>query len=254
MSGEDAAAWARVLVVDDDPDVQTLVALALAQAGGFTVEPCASAAGALERARSFRPDVILMDVMMPGMDGLQALAGLRADEETAGIPVVLISAGIDRDECGRYRAMGARGVIPKPFNAVELPSTLRRIREGHAVGPAYPKEVRDLGSAYLTELPAMIDSLRALAAALAEGGWARAPLEAVLQLAHRLSGSAGLFGLEGLASAAATLETMARRRLEDGRWPPARSPRMVATLVKAVAAAAPRAPRPGRTDRARPSR
>jgi CheY-like chemotaxis protein len=254
VSGQAGAAWARVLVVDDDPDVQTLVALALAQAGGYTVEPCASAAGALERARSFRPDVILMDVMMPGMDGLQALAGLRADEGTAGIPVVLISAGIDRDECGRYREMGARGVIPKPFNAVELPATLRRIREGEAVAPAYPREVKDLGSVYLTELPAMMDSMRALAAALAAGGWAKPPLEALLQLAHRLAGSAGLYGLAGLASSAATLETMTRRLLEDGRWPPARSPRVVATLVKAVAAAAPRAARRGRTDPARPSR
>jgi CheY-like chemotaxis protein len=239
VSGPQDAAWARVLVVDDDPDVQTLVALALAQAGGFTVEPCTSAAAAQERARSFRPDVILMDVMMPGVDGLQALARLRADAGTSGIPVVLISAGIEAGDCGRYRELGARGVIPKPFNAVELPATLRRIREGEAVAPAYPREVRDLGSVYLTELPAMIDSMRALAAALAEAAWARPPAEALLQLAHRLSGSAGLFGLERLASAAATLESMLKRAL-DGPWPPARPVRDVATLVKAVAATVPR--------------
>ena len=81
----------RVLLVDDDPDVHTLVSLALGERGGYTVEVSGSASEALERARSFQPDLILLDVVMPGTDGRQTLKALRADEATAHIPVIFLS-------------------------------------------------------------------------------------------------------------------------------------------------------------------
>ena len=96
----------RILLVEDDPDIQVVVSLTLSRIGGFTVEVCSSAAEAFDVAPSFAPDLILLDVMMPEMDGPAALEALRRIPKTAATPVVFMTAKIQPQEIARYRALG----------------------------------------------------------------------------------------------------------------------------------------------------
>lgn len=246
----------RVLLVDDDPDVGDLVSLALGPREGYTVQVCGSSIDALEHARSFRPDLILLDVMMPGMDGPETLKALRANETTASIPVIFMSARADRHDAPQYQKLGAMGVIPKPFDPTLLPATLRGICSGQPIKQpikqAYPRDFDDLRGAYLRELPEKTDAMAALAAALVAGGWHKPTVESLMHIAHRLAGSSALYGVDGLARAAGILEAMLKRLLEAPRWPPSRPPDEVATLVKALARCVPRRAR--RAPRARQAR
>jgi two-component system OmpR family response regulator len=232
-------AWERILLVDDDPDIGALVSLILGRLDGYTVQVCGSSIDALERARSFRPDVILLDVTMPGVDGPDILKALRADETTASIPVIFISAGIDRHDPLQYTKLGALGVIPKPFDPGLLHATLQRIRGGQPDNEADPTDLRDLRASYLTSFPEKIAAMEAAAATLVTGGWRKPTVEALYHLAHRMAGLAGLFGLDNVARAAGILGSRLKRLLDDPCWPPSASAAELATLVRAVAAAAP---------------
>ena len=122
----------RVLVVEDDPDIRAVVALSLSELGGLTVSVADSGPEALAAAASFAPDVVLLDVMMPGMDGLATLRELRARPATAGIPVVFLTARVQPHETSHYLELGSIGVIPKPFEPTVLTDTLLAIWREHA--------------------------------------------------------------------------------------------------------------------------
>ena len=126
---------ARLLVVEDDKDVRTIARRALTLSGTLTVELCASGQEALDRAPSFRPDLILLDVMMPGMDGPSTLRALRERPETRGIPVVLLTAKVLPDEVDQYRSLGVLGVIKKPFEVVTLPDQIQAMWARHHGAP-----------------------------------------------------------------------------------------------------------------------
>jgi CheY-like chemotaxis protein len=121
----------KILVVEDDPDVQEVAGLTLTDIGGFEVKVCASAVEALSAVHTFSPDLVLMDVMMPGLDGLEALARLKAHSETASIPVVLMTARSQPQELAHYRRLGCLDVITKPFDPAALPDQLRGIWSRH---------------------------------------------------------------------------------------------------------------------------
>lgn len=242
--------WGRVLVVDDDADVQTLISAALGQAGGYTVEACPSSVEAVPRARAFEPHVILLDVMMPEADGPETLKRLRADAATAHIPVIFISASVDEHDGGQFREMGALGAIPKPFDPAVLPATLERLRTGSGAREASAPALGDLRSLYARELDGKLRAMEALAGALGVEGWSRPGVEELFHLAHRMAGSAALFGFQAAAAAAGVLASLLRRLLDDPCWPPVRPPAEVMTLVRAVAAARRRTgPAPSRAQR-----
>ncbi|MGD2083421.1 MAG: response regulator [Chromatiales bacterium] len=117
----------RILYVDDEADIREIVQLSLEAVGGFTVSLCASGSSALEAARSFRPDLILLDVMMPGMDGPETLRRLRELPETAQTPVVFMTAKVQAGDLERYRELGAAEVVSKPFDPMTLAEQVRRI-------------------------------------------------------------------------------------------------------------------------------
>jgi len=121
------AALQRILYVEDEPDIQTVARLALEMLGGFTVEICSSGTEALARAPEFVPDLILLDVMMPGMDGPTVLARLRELPGTAATPVDFMTAKFQPQEVAEYRSLGAVEVIGKPFDPVALPGQVREI-------------------------------------------------------------------------------------------------------------------------------
>lgn len=117
----------RILLVEDDPDIRTVTSLALGSFGGFDVLTCASAREAVECAGDFHPDLILLDVMMPGMDGVDALLALREIPAMASVPVVFLTARVQPHEVARYRDLGSLAVIPKPFEPTALADTIRAI-------------------------------------------------------------------------------------------------------------------------------
>lgn len=119
----------RVLYVEDEPDIQAVARIALEMVGGFTVKICASGEEALHEAVSFSPDMILLDVMMPGMDGPSTLKALREKPELANTPVAFMTAKVQPTEVAHYKSLGALDVIPKPFDPMALAGLVRAIWE-----------------------------------------------------------------------------------------------------------------------------
>ncbi len=119
----------KVLLVDDEEDIRKIGRLSLEAVGKFQVIMAASATEALCLAHSELPDLILMDMMMPGMDGLSALAELQQDAALKAIPVLSMTAKVQRSEVEHYLTVGAIGVIQKPFDPMTLPGEIKRIME-----------------------------------------------------------------------------------------------------------------------------
>jgi two-component system, OmpR family, response regulator len=116
----------RILLVDDDPDILEVALLAL-RAGGFVAEACADSRRAVAAALAFQPQLVLLDAMMPVMDGVAVLREFRANPDTAAIPVVFLTARSDVDSVRQYLGLGARGVIAKPFDPLTICSRLAGI-------------------------------------------------------------------------------------------------------------------------------
>lgn len=121
----------RILYVEDEPDIQTVARLALEALGGFTVEICSSGNEALQRAPAFQPQLILLDVMMPAMDGPTTLKKLRELPQFAGTPVVFMTAKVRASEVAGYQAIGALDFIAKPFDPMTLASQVQTLWERH---------------------------------------------------------------------------------------------------------------------------
>jgi CheY-like chemotaxis protein len=117
----------RVLVIDDDPDIRRIAGLSLSRLGGFSVTLAASGEEALGLVEGATFDVILLDVSMPGIDGPETFARLRTAPATASVPVIFFTATSNEAERGRLCALGARGVLAKPFEIAELPRQIRSI-------------------------------------------------------------------------------------------------------------------------------
>lgn len=124
----------RILYVEDEPDIQAVAKLALEMVGGFTVKICSSGDEALREIAAFNPDMILLDVMMPGMDGPTTLKALRAQPAGAAVPVAFMTAKVQPAEVAQYKSLGALDVIPKPFDPMNLASQVREIWKGHVGG------------------------------------------------------------------------------------------------------------------------
>jgi two-component system OmpR family response regulator len=117
----------KVLLVDDEDDIRIVGGLSLSRVGGWETLLAASGAEALVQATQERPDLILLDVMMPGMDGPTTFMRLRAQEATAHTHIIFMTAKIQRQEVARYLELGALGVISKPFDPMTLPAEIRRL-------------------------------------------------------------------------------------------------------------------------------
>jgi CheY-like chemotaxis protein len=114
----------RVLVIDDDDDIRMLVRLSLQRVGGMEVIEAANGRAGVELARAERPDAILLDVMMPEMDGPTTVRELRDLPETSAIPIVLLTAKVQSRDRERFAELPIQGTIPKPFDPLELPRQL----------------------------------------------------------------------------------------------------------------------------------
>jgi CheY-like chemotaxis protein len=117
----------RILLVEDEEDIRAVAEVALETVGGFQLQVCASGQEALESIAGFAPQLVILDVMMPGMDGPETLREIRKLPEFAETPAVFMTAKVQADEIRSYLAEGAAGVIPKPFDPMALPDRVLEI-------------------------------------------------------------------------------------------------------------------------------
>ncbi|PXX93302.1 hypothetical protein DIT71_00420 [Marinobacter vulgaris] len=117
----------RILYVEDDADIRAVAELALETVGGFSLKSCSSGQEALRDGPDFAPDLILLDVMMPGMDGPSTFRAMQQLPALKGRPVVFMTAKVQTEEIAFYRELGAVEVIPKPFDPMTLADQIREI-------------------------------------------------------------------------------------------------------------------------------
>jgi len=116
----------KVLHVEDDESIRAVAKVAIEQVGQLNLLSCENGQTALNEAVGFAPDMILLDVMMPGMDGPQTLAELKKIMDLSHIPVIFMTAKIQPEEKQRYLDLGAFTVIDKPFNPMTLAADLKQ--------------------------------------------------------------------------------------------------------------------------------
>ena len=122
-----ARSLTSLLYVDDDADIREIVEMSLGLDGSLSVSSSAGGEQALSAMRRARPDLVVLDVMMPGLDGPAILARMRADPELRHIPVIFMTAKANPQEVARFRGLSAIGVIAKPFDPMALGSQVRAL-------------------------------------------------------------------------------------------------------------------------------
>ena len=119
----------KVIYVEDEPDLRIVAELALETVGGFEVMIFEAGVDAVREAPAFGPDMILLDVMMPGMDGPATMAALRAIPELADVPIAFLTAKVMPAEVEHLKSLGAAAVIAKPFDPMTLADQVRAVWE-----------------------------------------------------------------------------------------------------------------------------
>lgn len=213
----------RILYVEDEPDIRSVATIALEAVGHFTVRACESGVEALAALPEFKPDLILLDVMMPGMDGPTTLGRLRELPEAAGIPAAFMTAKAQPAEIAALKSAGALEVIPKPFDPMTLSETVRALWHQHAhpeqtsvdrapdreaAGDTFERKVQSIRRDFLTRLPARVGEIEQAVSELAVAADSSAGLASLRRLVHTLRGSAGTLGMLRIAESAARFESL----------------------------------------------
>jgi two-component system alkaline phosphatase synthesis response regulator PhoP len=117
----------RVLIVDDEEAIQTVVQFGIRMVAGWDVLTASSGLQGIQIAQTEQPDAILLDVMMPDMDGIHTFKALQSNPVTKQIPVIFLTATAQESERQQFEDMGASGAIAKPFNSLDLPDRITKI-------------------------------------------------------------------------------------------------------------------------------
>lgn len=117
----------RICYVEDDEDIQRIVRMSLERIGKMTVEIVSDPTAAMEAMQAFKPDLVMLDWMMPGMDGPALFREMKLRPETSSLPVVFITAKASTRDMEELMDLGAAGAISKPFSPKDLPEQLRAI-------------------------------------------------------------------------------------------------------------------------------
>lgn len=123
----------RILHVEDVPSIQVITRIALEKLGGFEVLSCPTGQAALEQVEAFAPQLILLDVMLPQMDGIELLRQLAERIDLSEVPVVFLTGNLQLDNRDELQRLGMRAVLGKPFDPLQLANQLREIWEGRHV-------------------------------------------------------------------------------------------------------------------------
>jgi CheY-like chemotaxis protein len=190
----------RVIHVDDEADIREVVEISLGLDPDLVMLSCASGEEALAASEAWTPDIMLLDVMMPAMDGAATLARMRQNPRTAGIPVVFMTARAQSREIELFRSLGAVGVIPKPFDPMTLAASLR----AHIELPE--ARLAAMRPQFLRRVEGDVAALARCWSALEDGTAVPSSLAEIRRIAHGLAGAGGIFGFDEIGDAAATLE------------------------------------------------
>jgi len=117
----------RVLIIDDEDSIREVAKICLELVGGWEVSTCGSGLEGLVIAIDQQPDAILLDVMMPGMDGPQTFKRLQEEAATKSIPVILLTGRENPSEDEEFNSLGVRGIISKPFDPLTLSSDVSKV-------------------------------------------------------------------------------------------------------------------------------
>jgi CheY-like chemotaxis protein len=117
----------KILIIDDEEDIREVAALSLETVAGWTVVTANSGAQGLARAIEHQPDAVLLDVMMPGMDGPSTFRELRKNPLTASIPVLLLTAKVQASDQRRFADLGVRAILFKPFDPLTLAQQISNV-------------------------------------------------------------------------------------------------------------------------------
>lgn len=119
----------NILCIDDEEDILDVLKLALEAVGGFTVHTCNRSSQAVQQAEALKPDLIMLDVMMPEMDGPATLQLLKANDNISKIPVLFMTARVQQSEVNEYLQLGVAGVIAKPFDPMTVSTQILKLWE-----------------------------------------------------------------------------------------------------------------------------
>jgi CheY-like chemotaxis protein len=218
----------RVLHVDDEPDIREVVELSLGLDPEFAIRSCASGADALSASDSWPPDLILLDVMMPNMDGPTTLKHLRVRPQTTHTPVVFMTARAQSREIELFVSLGAVGVIPKPFDPMTLAQSVKSfVRPSKA-------SLAALRTGFLQRARSDAAALSSYRVALAPDGHSLPAVDQVKSIAHGLAGAGGVFGFAQISAHAEALARAAEKMLE-GNGSPSEVERTIDELLAQIA-------------------
>jgi CheY-like chemotaxis protein len=203
----------RILHIDDEPDIREVVATSLTLDPELAVRGCASGESGLAAAADDKPDLILLDVMMPVMDGPATLVHLRENPRTSDIPVIFMTARAQTREIEQFKSLGAVGVIAKPFNPMTLATLVRSLVHSAEDALAASR------SMFLLRVAGDTETLFRCWSALAKDTATRSALIRIRDVAHGLAGASGIFGFPHIGVAAANLEETAAIELNGAGEP-----------------------------------
>jgi CheY-like chemotaxis protein len=215
----------RILYVDDDPLMRDVVELALNFESEFVVMSCADSEEALVAVPGWEPDLIILDVKLPGMDGPAVLARLRENPDTAKIPVIFITARCPPAERERLMALGAVAVIAKPFYPVKFAETVRR----HML----TIKLASTGYNFAQRLRVDAVKLASYRDRLRNDADASFVPDEFQSLVHKLAGAAGVFDFQTVSTTAASLEDAINER-RAGRGAPGTIEANLDTLLASI--------------------
>lgn len=220
----------NVLAAEDDPDLQKIIRLALEAIGGFKVEVASSGLEALAALDQFKPDLFLLDVMMPGMDGPTTLHRIRERAEYQSTPVIFYTA--KSQEADKLLAMGAVAVIAKPFDPLKLAAEIRlhwdKAMASQVDAPAKSEAelsleaiIENLRQQFIAEIPKRVQSIDSLWQHIKSGDGQLDDLKELLRLVHSLSGTSQSYGLNELGLHAKQVEKVLQDLFNKSQLPDA---------------------------------
>ena len=199
----------RVLYVDDEPDIRDVVEISLGLDPAFAVRSFGSGADAIAATAEWTPDLVLLDVVMPGMDGPTTLARLRDRPQTAKVPVVFVTARAQAGEIDKLHSLGAAGVISKPFDPMTLPAVLRRY------APAAETRIAVLRDTFLARARADAAVLAGLRRDLTQDRNPPAVLDRIETIVHDLAEAAAIYGFHRMSLDAGALDDALGAKASD---------------------------------------
>lgn len=190
----------KILYAEDELDIQIIVELAVQSTSDYDIKICNNGKALLDCVEENSPDLILLDVMMPEMDGPTTFKNLQAKEKTKNIPVIFMTAKAQSHELEFYKDSGVIGIITKPFDPLNLCSNIKNIWDEHNGNNSLSSKINELKKGYLKKIENMLLDLKLLISGN------QIDINELYLKVHTISGTSGMYGLADLSSISTEFE------------------------------------------------